>query len=65
LILYEHSFLEAMEKFTSLVETNINIVKGDFENRKNLYGVEQLTLTAAECIPNGLSDNISGNHATK
>ena len=53
-------YVEAMDEFKSLVEANINVVKSDLENRENLYGVEQLTLTAAECVPNGLNDDIEG-----
>jgi len=53
-------YVGALDEFNSLVETNVSIIKNDFDNRKNLYGVEPLTLTTAECIPNGLNEDMKG-----
>lgn len=53
-------FLEAIDRFAESVTYNVNVVKSERDVRKNLDGVEPLTLTADECIPNGLNEDLSG-----
>ena len=53
-------YIEALDKFSELVENNIRLVIKEREARKGLYGVEPLLLTAADCIPNGLNKKLTG-----
>lgn len=53
-------YLEALDEFRKLVEHNVNVVKSDRQVRNSLDGVEPLTLTVADCIPNGLEADLTG-----
>jgi len=55
-----NDYVEAVDKFAYLTQYNIDVVKSDFEVRKSLYGVEPLTLTVADCVPNGLDEDLTG-----
>jgi len=53
-------YLEALDKFRYLIEYNIGVVQSEREVRKNLDGVEPLTLTAAHCVLNGMDEDLTG-----
>lgn len=53
-------FLEALTKYKKTVGYYIGCVQSERETRKILDGVELVTLTAADCLANGMNESIEG-----
>ena len=53
-----NDYLEAMEEFTKRVHSNIRCVASIRENHKVMHGIEPVTLTAADCLADGLNENL-------
>ena len=57
---HTNDFLEALDVFTQQVRYNIDCVKSTREVHQNLYGVEPIMLTAADCLPNSHKQDFTG-----
>lgn len=53
-----NDYIEALSEFTKRVQHNINCITTERGLRQRMSGVEGVILTAADCLSNGLNENI-------